>query len=739
MTPPALSRREFLRVSALAGGGFALGVYLASDADALAQVPANALDNTARVFTPNAYIRITPDGVITVMAKNPEAGQGVKTSLPMIVAEELDADFAKVRVETAPLDPQFGAQFAGGSLSTPMNYDSLRRAGAIARQMLIEAAAQTWKVPATECLTEAGVVIHRSTGRRLTYGELATKAATLPVPDEKTVQLKDPDEFKLLGSRIGGVDNPAIVTGRPLFGLDQKVPGLRYAVYEKCPVFGGKAVSANLDEIKAMPGVRDAFILEGGGNYEGLLSGVAIVADSTWTAFKAKSRLRVVWDEGAGAAQSSAGFAAQAAELAAKGGKQLHSEGDTTAALAGAAAKVEATYFYPYLSHATLEPQNCTVIPTAEGGVEIYAPTQTPGGAQDIVVETLKLPKGKVKVHFTRIGGGFGRRLRNDYAVEAAAIALKTGTPVKLTWTREDDLRHDFYRPMGWHYLKGGVDVAGKLVAWHDHFVTVGLNTDEKAGSSAGVSPQQFPAGFVPNFRFEQSILSTNIPTGPLRAPGSNALGFVLLSFLDELAHAAKRDPVEFLTELLGPDRKVAPRQPNAPAFDTARMKGVVRLAAEKSGWGKKLPRGSGQGIAFYFSHHGYVAEVAEVGVAPDGTLKVHRVTAAVDVGPIVNLSGAEQQVQGSIIDGLSGAWLQEITIDHGRVVQGNFDQYPLLRINDAPPVIDVHFIQSRNPPTGLGEPALPPLPPAVCNAIFAATGRRIRTLPVTKNDLRWS
>lgn len=416
----------------------------------------------------------------------------------------------------------------------------------------------------------------------------------------------------------------------------------------------------------------------------------------------------------------------------------LRHDGDVTAALAGAAAQVESAYFYPYISHATLEPQNCTAWPTKDGGLEILAPTQTPQGAQDLAAKVTGLPKEKIRVRFTRIGGGFGRRLGNDYVAEAAAIALKANAPVKLTWTREDDMRHDFYRPLGWHYLKGGVDASGNLVAWHDHFVTVGLNSGAEPGSSARMSPEEFPSRFLPNFRLEQSILNTNNPTGPLRAPGSNALAFVFQSFIDELAHAAGRDPLEFRLALLGPDRQVPASGRNAPPYDAKRMKDVLRLAAEKSGWGKKLPRGSGQGIAFHFSHRGYVAEVAEVSVAPDGALKVHRVTAVADVGPIMNRSGAEHQVQGSIIDGLSATWLQEITIDHGRVTQGNFDAYPLLRITETPQV-DVHFIESANPPTGLGEPALPPLPPAICNAIFAATGKRIRTLPLTKNDLRWS
>lgn len=731
----SFTRRDFIRVSAIAGGGFALG--FAFTTDALGQ-PVQALDNTARSFTPNPFIRITPDNVVTIIAKNPEVGQGIKTSLPMIVAEELEVDFDKVVIEQAALDPQLGAQFAGGSLSTPQNYDLLRKAGATARTMLVEAAAQTWGVPASELVAEKGTVVHRATGRRLTYGQLATKAAMLAIPDEGTIKLKEPDEFTLLGSRVGGVDNPAIVTGQPLFGLDQKVAGMRIAVFEKCPVFGGKVLSANLDQLKAMPGVRDAFILEGTRNYTGLMPGVAIVADTTWAAFKARTALRVTWDEGTAGNQSSSAFEARANELAVQPGQVLREVGDVNAALASAAHVVEATYFYPYIHHATLEPMNAMAWPTVEGGMEILAPTQTPGGAQDLVANTLKIPKEKIKVRFTRIGGGFGRRLANDYVVEAAAIAQKIGGPVKLVWTREQDTQHGLYRPCGWHHFKGGVDAQGKVVAWQDRFVTVGLNSDKEPGGSARMSPSEFPSRFVPNFRLEQAIVNTNVPTGPLRAPGSNALGFVMQGFIDELAHAAGRDQVEFRLDLLG-DKVQPGLDARSLPYDAPRMANVLRLVAEKAQWGKKLPRGSGQGVAFFFSHRGYFAEVVEVTVAQDGTLKVPKVTVVGDVGPIMNLSGAENQVQGSIVDALSAAWLQEVTVERGRIAQANFDTYPLLRINDAPTVIDVHFVQSKNPPTGLGEPGYPPLPPAVCNAIFAAIGKRIRTLPLTKTDLRWS
>lgn len=712
-----------------------LSTYLGSTAWAQ---PKGAVDGTDQVFVPNAFIRITPDGKVTLFAKNPEIGQGVKTSLPMIIAEELEVDFDQIEIQQAGLDEKsFGPQFAGGSRSIPDNYQRLRRAGAVARTMLITAAAQDWGVPVDECYAEHGTVFHRPTGRAQTYGALASKAALLPVPDDATVKLKDPADFKLMGKRVGGVDNPALVTGQALFGLDQVVPGMAFAIFEKCPVYCGRVRRANLDRIKQLPGVRDAFVIEGGDDPAGLASGVAIVADSTWAALSARKQLQIEWVEGNNTGHSSLAYDDAAVQAAKAGGHTLRADGDTTSAFATADKVIEAAYAYPFIAHATLEPQNCTA--DVKGNrAEIWAPTQLPGSGQALVAQVLNIPKANVTVHVTRIGGGFGRRLRNDYMAEAAAIAQRAGVPIKLTWTREDDLRHDFYRPAGYHFFKGALDSTGHISAWHDHFVTFGFRGTDRPASSAGMSADELPSRFVPNFRLEQSLIATTVPTGPLRAPGSNALAFVMQSFIDELAHAAGHDPVEFRLELLGDDRQVPPTGNRGQAYDTTRMKGVLRRVATMADWGKTLPRGRGQGVAFHFSHSGYFAEVVEVAVTPTGSLKVEDVWVCGDVGPIINRSGAENQVQGSIIDGLSAAWLQQITIDHGRTVQGNFDTYPLLHINESPR-IHLEFIESDNPPTGLGEPALPPLPPALCNAIFAAIGKRIRSLPLAGHDLSWS
>lgn len=717
-----VDRRSFLKLSALAGGGLALGYFFRPDGPARGEVASPAA-NTG--FRPSAFLRIGVDGTVTIQSARPEMGQGVKTSLPMIVAEELGADWRRVAVVSAPLDPVYGGQAAGGSRSTPDSYGILRRIGATARVLLVRAAAQAWGVSPAECAAEDGAVRHRPSDRTLRFGALAEAAARLPVPPEAEVELRDPRTFTLLGSRIGGVDNPKVVTGQPLFGIDQRLPGMLYAVYEKCPVWGGSAESANLAPIKALPGVRDAFVIsETAGGLTGLLPGVAIVADSTWAALSARRQLRVAWKEGNFADSSWAGFAGSARALAAgERLKQVRRDGDVDGAFGAAAKSIEAEYSYAFISHASLEPQNCTAHVRADRA-EFWAPTQNPAGGRAAIASLLRIPPENIAVNITRIGGGFGRRLHSDFMLEAAAISRRAGAPIKLTWTREDDMRHDHFRPGGFHFLKGALDANGRLAAWSSRQVYF----DNSLG------PKDFPASFVPNYLLRTAKLDNGVPMGPWRAPGSCTYAFVACSFLDELARAAGRDPLEFNLEVL------AARGAAEAPFDAARMAGVLALAAEKSGWGARLPRGRGMGIAYHYCHLGYAAEVAEVTVSPAGDLKVDRVVAAVDVGSqIMNLSGAENQVQGAVIDGLSAAWQQELNIERGRAVEGNFDQYALLRIPDAPRRIDVHFLKTDHPPTGLGEPCLPPLAPAVANAVFAATSIRIRQLPFSRTDLRWS
>jgi isoquinoline 1-oxidoreductase beta subunit len=704
-SPRAIDRRHFVKVSALAGGGLLIGTYVRLGELGAAE-PLAAAD-----FAPNAFISISSSGAVSLIAPNSEMGQGVKTSLPMIVAEELDVAWEQVTVTQGDLNPAYGRQTSVGSQSTPSNFLPLRRAGATARAMLVQAAAQTWGVPAGECTTEKGTVIHRASNRRATYGELATKAASLTTP--ANVVLKDPKDFKLLGTRVPGVDNLKIVTGAPLFGIDVQLPGMLYATYTKCPVFGGKVVSANIDAVKARPGVRDAFVLDG---IEGLPSGVAIVADSTWNALSATKMLEVRWNEGAAVSQNSVEMAKQADALA---------MATPAPALPDGAKAVKAVYHYPFLAHATLEPQNCTAV-FKNGVMEMWAPSQIPAVGQGLVSRGLGLAPKDIVVHITRLGGGFGRRGSNEFSIEVGAIAKRLeGTPVKLMWTREHDFAHDNYRSNGWHYFTAGLDGAGKIVALHDAFVKM-------QGGPGDMTASGFPFNVIPGSQVISSKLPGGVPTGYWRAPGDNGNVWATQCFVDELAHAAGRDPLAFTLDLLGATSSQS-------GFDAQRMTSVLKLATEKAGWGSQRPRGEGQGFAITRTMGAYVAIVADVVVSQSGDLAIKKITAAVDAGTIINLSAAEAQVQGAILDGISAAWFQKITIERGAAAQTNFDEYPMLRMNDSPRLMEVHFVKSTAPPTGLGEPGLPAAAPAVCNAVFAATGRRIRTLPIISESLKWS
>jgi isoquinoline 1-oxidoreductase beta subunit len=774
-----IDRRDFLQITGIAGGGMMIAVY------------APELEGTLRKFArradyaPNAFIKITPDNVITIIAKNPEIGQGVKTHLPMIIADELDVDWKQVRIEQGDFDPaKYGGQGAGGSTATPQNWNYLRQVGAYGRSLLVEAAAQTWSVPASELTTASGVVHHRASNRSATYGSLADKAATL-VPATQlnqqalaaltTLRLKDPSEYKIIGTKVPGVDNHKIVTGQPLFGIDVTLPGMLSAVYQKCPVFGGKFVSGNLDDIKKEPGVRHVFTLDAGPPARDRLeSGVAILADSWWQAESARRKLKVTWDEGPFADHSSVKYAAKAAELAkAAPMRNLRKDGDVDAAIAGGAKKVEASYFVPLISHAPLEPQTTTAV-FKDNKLELWSATQQPNGGRALVVATTGVPAENITLHLVRMGGGFGRRLTNDYMVEAAMIAKQVpGTPVKLLWTREDDIQHDFYRPPQWHNFSGAVDAAGNIVAWKNHYIAFGSpaaaappapgaqpqpGAPQFFGNSSGIGATEFPARFIRNYQLDASVIETHVPLGALRAPGSNGIAYAIQCFIDELADAAKADPVEFRRKLLANyQADPAPPAPaggggrggggggGQPGFNAERMLGVLNLVAEKSGWANRasLPKGTGMGVAFHFSHLGHFAEVVQVTVSKAGAIKVDKVWCAGDIGSqVINASHAENQTQGGVLDGLAEALGQEITIDKGRVVQTTFgataSTFALLRIRQACPV-EVHFLKTNNPPTGLGEPMLPPAVPALVNAIFAATGKRVRSLPLSKADLKWA
>ena len=734
-----LSRRGFFHVTALAGGGLLIGARFSLDGARGAG--AAAADGTANGdATLNAFIRLTPDGTATIMAQNPEIGQGVKTMLPMLIAEELDIPWSQVRVEQADFDAtKYRGQMAGGSMATPMHYESMRRVGAAARAMLVAAAAKEWKTKPEKCTAEAGVV--RFKNKSLSYGELATAAADVEPPNPRTVPLKAPADFKIIGQEIPGVDNPKIVTGKPLFGIDVTVPGMKYAVFEKCRVHGGKVKSANLDAVKAEPGVTDAFVVEPTGSAApspsmfqvGLPNGIAIIGDSWWLVNEARSKLEVTWDEGPTASQSTAAFDRKAEELSKQAPEQdLTNDGDAAGTLASAAKTLEAAYQYPFLAHAPLEPQNTTAH-FHDGELEMWAPIQTPQFARGDLAKALGIPEDGITIHMTRMGGGFGRRLYWDYMLEAALIARQAEVPVKLVWTREDDTRFDYFRPGGYHFLEGGLDDSGSLVAWRDHFVSFGEGP--RFAQSAEMARNEFPQAFVPNFHLAASKMPLGIPTGALRAPTSNAISFVVQSFIDELAAEAGKDPLQFRLDLL--DAALAGAR---TSFDAGRMKAVLELVRDKSGWGKaNLPEGTGQGVAFHFSHRGYFAEVIQATVSKEGELGVDKIWVAGDVGrQLVNPSNAVNQVQGAALDGLGQALDQEITFDGGRTNESNFHNFKLLRIDQAPPV-EVHWVMTDNQPTGLGEPALPPVPPALCNAIFAVTGKRIRSLPISKHDLSWA
>ena len=714
-----MGRRGFLKMAG--AGGLALAFCLRPGSASAADTGGSAL---------NAYVIVAPDNGVTIFATNPEIGQGIKTAFAMIIAEELDADWSHVKVETAAVDPKrYGNQSSGGSMSIPRNWDTLRRAGATARAMLVAAAAQEWNVPAAQCSTDKGAVIHSASGRKLDYGALAIKASQQPVPEVNSVPLKDRKDYKLLGTRVTGVDNFQVVTGKPLFGIDVRLPGMLYANYTKCPAVGGKVASANLDAVKALPGVKDAFVVEGNGRPEEVMPGVAVIATSTWRAFNAKKALQVKWDESQASKDNSTEAAARALDLAKGPGDHVIANlGDVDAAFRNAARIVEAFYEYPFLCHATMEPMNTTAW-FHDGTMEIWSPTQAPSRGLSQVAALLKLPEERVVVHQTRVGGGFGRRGTNDFICEAAAIAMKTNGPVKLQWMREDDMAHDFHRVAGFHSFKGALDASGKLTAWHDHLITFSADGNQPV-HGGDLSAHEFPANVLTDVRITRSMMPLMIPCGSWRAPGSNGFAYAIEGFIHELAVAAGRDHLEFRLEMLGEPRWLKPGDP--ASLNTGRAAGVIRLAAEKAGWGKTLPKGRAMGLAFHFCHLGHVAEVAEVSVDDKKKLIVHRITVAADIGPVINLSGAEAQCQGAALDGLSTMVGHQIDIENGRIRQSNFADYPLLRMRGAPPV-DVHFIQSDYSPTGMGEPALPPIASAVCNAIFAATGERVRRLPLSK------
>ena len=723
----SVDRRTFLKVTALTGGGFMLSGVL--------RAAAEEEDDT---YALNAFVSIASDGRVTIQASIPDMGQGVKTALPMIIAEELGVAWEDVEVVQAPADEsRFGRQATGGSYVIALTFDLMRQTGASAREMLISAGALVMEVPREELRAANSRVEHTRSGQFRTFGELASLAAKQTPPEAESLVYRGRQDYTVIGTAVGSVDNGVIVRGDPIYGIDKRLPGLLYAAYWKCPTIGGKVVSANVEEIKRLPGIKDAFLVRGNGNVRELLDGVAIVGTDTWSVFHTAERLKVEWDTTGASQDSWTEMVAAAKALHGKRGDKVTLEkGSVNNVFDDPANTVhQAFYEYPFVTHLCLEPMNCTAhFQSGPDGdsLEMWVPTQFVARPIEVAKTVFKLSDQQIKMNYTRMGGSFGRRSSNEYVCEAIAISKRMKAPVKLTWSREDDMIHDFFRTGGFQSVKAAVNSDGRLVGIEHHFI--GTQNDGKPVAGAWFQETEFPLQNVDNVLATQTFFEIGTPCGPWRAPGSNTSAFVMQSFLAEMAHLGERDYVEFLLEILGEPRWF--EEGNIRSMNTGRAADVIRKAAAESGWGKPLPEGRALGLAFYFCHAAHIAEVAEVSVSADRELTIHKVTAAVDVGPIINQSGALSQVEGSIIDGISTMMTQKITMEAGQIQQTNFDEYEVLRIHQAPPV-DVHFIESDYAPTGLGEPGLPPVAPAVANAIFNATGHRIRKMPFSEEGYR--
>lgn len=704
------SRRNFLKIATAAGGGLLLGFNWAETEAATSAI----VDTTAAGSVDfNSYLSINPQGIITIFSPNPEVGQGIKTAFPIIVAEELDADWKKVVVEQAPLDTKkFERQVAGGSGSIPHSWQRLRKAGATARQMLLEAAAKRWNVPVSECTTANGYVLHTASNRRADYGELATDAGKLSVPAD--VKLKETSEFKLIGSTIKNVDNPKIITGKPLFGLDFHRDGMLFAMIQR-PGFGYKLKSVDDKAAKAIPGIVNVVTFD---------NNVAVVGKSTWQVKKAKDALKIEWEK-ADALESTADHNRLFKEMLDSSEATVRrKDGDVETAFKNAAKVVKAEYQCPFLPHSPLEPMNFFAHVRSDG-VELVGPTQTPELARNETAKLLGISPDKVTVQLTRMGGGFGRRLKADYVIEAVQVSKLVNAPVKLIWTREDDMTGGSYRPAVRYRFEAALDAQGNMIGYKLRGASI------NAGNAT--REDNFPSGAVDNLLIDSVDHKSPITTGPWRAPITNFLAFAEQSFIDEVAQAAGKDPVQFRLELLN---KAKQKPVGAIKYDIDRMKGVIELAAEKSGWGKKKgPDGKpvAQGFSVYFSHRSYVAQVGEV-VMQKGKPVLQKVYSAADCGIVVNQSGAQQQVRGCVVDGIGHAMYGNITFKDGVPEQKNFNDYRLIRLNEVPEV-EVHFVQNTIEPTGLGEPSLPPAGGAVANALFKATGKRLRSQPFIQQE----
>jgi isoquinoline 1-oxidoreductase beta subunit len=714
-----MKRREFLKAGAALGGGLLISLYVPEFVPA-----ARAADSAAKPVALNAFVRIGSDESVTVISNHSEMGQGIYTSLPMLLNEELEADWARVRVESSPVDAVynhtvFGLMMTGGSTTTNSEYDRFRKMGAMARIMLIAAAAQSWNVDSQTCRAEKGFVIHTATGRRASYGSLADAASRIAPP--KDIPLKDPKDFTLVGKPVHRLDTPSKTNGTAQFGLDVYIPGMLTAVVARAPVFGGKVVSFNADQAKAIPGVV---------NVVQVPSGVAVIAKGFWPAKLGREKLEITWDDGPGAALSTVEMRANFSTLSKTPGLVARKVGDPAAALAGAAKTITAEYEVPYLAHCMMEPLN-TVVDLHEDRCEIWTGTQFQTGDRAAAAKVAGLKPEQVTLHTTLLGGGFGRRANPscDFVTEATEVAKAAKVPVKVVWTREDDIRGGWYRPMWYDHFAAGLDASGNPVAWTHTIVGQSIMAGtmfESYGIKNGIDSASVEGAAdilygIPNLQVDLHTPKNEVPVQWWRSVGHSHTGFSVEAFLDEVAHAGGKDPYELRRTLLA-------GQP--------RMLAVLDLAAQKANWGSALPAGRARGIATHFSFDSYVAQVAEISVEKDGTVRVHRVVAAVDCGRTVNPDTVKAQLEGGIIFGLTAALKTEITLDKGRVQQRNFNDYPMVRMFESP-TIEVFIVPSTEHPTGVGEPGVPPVAPAVANAIFAATGKRVRRLPIKPEDLR--
>lgn len=722
-----IKRRDFIKISGILGAGLLLEFQLSCTPDK---------DEPLITYPINAFLKIGSDNSIEILAKNPEIGQGVKTSLPMIIAEELDVDWSQVKVVQAGYNGELGGQGAGGSMSIKSNWEPLRKVGATARYMVMMAAAERWGVEMDDLTTESGKVYHKQSKRSADYGELAEAAGQLEAPEE--VPLKDPADFKIIGTAKTTVDINEIVKGQATFGIDARPDDAYVAVVARCPVFGGQLKSFDASACKSINGFIDAIEIPAADNPTLRRSGVAVIAKDTWTAMKARKALQTEWETPADLSQSHEGLLEEMRRKTSRRGEiRLKDEGEVDRDLQQAAQSLEATYSVPFLAHSAMEPHNYTAS-VVDGKAECWGPTQLPGPVGGVLIERLAgISKENATVYQQRNGGGFGRRLLVDNVAEALYVSKELNHPVQVLWTREDDFSHDYYRPMGMYHLKGALDGQGQLTSWYMNAATTSrymYRNDDQSPHRTEVFPDAFPAGFVPNFRVEYSPISTHVPTGAWRAPGHNAVCFAEHCFLDELAEAAAKDPIEFSLQLLGTEDKEMPYDDHGgPTYSTGRLRAVITKVRELSSWDDRAEKNRILGFAAQFMFGAYVAEVVELETKPGvNDFKISKVFAVVDCGIVVNQSGGRAQVEGAITDGINAALYGEVRIAEGQAQDRNYDTYRMLRMSECPD-IEVEFIISKAAPQGLGEIALPPVSSALANAIYQLTGERQRSLPLKK------